>query len=127
MYEELINKDNPYIRSNTEKELFIYRFSGYGNPKRPLKTIEWLKDNVLLGYIVRCLISDSSNPPENMGIIATFFKSSSGNSINLGTARHITVNNFEAEKNKINQNFVEAVELLRLCGFVNVEYTKKRR
>lgn len=127
LYEVLVNEDNPYIRSNTEKELLIYRFSGYGNPKRPLKTIEWLKSNVLLGHLVRCLISDKSNPPENMGIIATFFQSSSGNSINLATAKHIRVSNFDKEKNDIDQNFVEAVEILRRCGFINAEYTSKRR
>ena len=127
LYEELINEDNRYIHSDTEKNLLIYRFSGYGNPKQPLKTIKWLKSNVLLGHLVRCLISDKFNPPEGMGIASEFFESNSGKLINLGTARHIEVTNFDSEKYSIDNNFVEAVEILRRCGFINVEFTKKRR
>ena len=34
---------------------------------------------------------------------------------------------YEKERNNLNPSFVEAVELLRRCGFINVEYTSKRR
>jgi hypothetical protein len=83
--------------------------------------------NVLLGHIIRCLTSDNRYHPEKMGIAAEFFESKTGKSINLASARQVNVSNFEDEKDSINPNFVEAVELLRKCGFTNVEYTSKRR
>ena len=62
-----------------------------------------------------------------MGIAAEFFESKTGKSINLPSARHVNVSNFEDEKNSIDPNFVEAVEILKKSGFENVEYTSKRR
>ena len=34
---------------------------------------------------------------------------------------------FEKEKNSLHSDFVKAVELLKECGFVNVELTSSRR
>ena len=46
-----------------------------------------------------------------MGIAAEFFESKTGKSINLPSARHVNVSNFEDEKKGIDPNFVEAVEI----------------
>ena len=89
--------------------------------------IKWRGKNVLLGHIIRCLLSDKKNAPENMGIASEFFESKSGNTINLASAKQVPVNDYEKERNNLDPNFVEAVELLRRCGFINVELTSKRR
>ncbi|MBR6140189.1 MAG: hypothetical protein IKQ37_00260 [Bacteroidaceae bacterium] len=127
LYDELTKDDSNLVDTATPKSLFIYRFSGKGE-SYPLTTkINWRGKNVLLGYIIRCLLSDARNTPEDMGIAAEFFESKTGKPINPATARYISVNNYEKERNNLNPNFVEAVELLRRCGFINVEYTSKRR
>ena len=38
-----------------------------------------------------------------------------------------TFEDFEKERNKLHSDFIKAVELLRKCGFVNVEFTSSRR
>lgn len=80
-----------------------------------------------LGYIARCLLSDKTNEPEGFDTIASVFQSQSENKINLATAENYIVDNFEKEKNKLHPDFASAIELLRECGFVNVEFTKSRR
>ena len=118
------------IDIDTDKDLFIYRFSGLVKQEAsflPSEKIRWNGKNVLLGHIIRCLTSDDSNPPEKMGIAAEFFESKTGKSINLASARHVNVSNFEKEKIDIDPNFVEAVEILKKSGFINAEYTLKRR
>ncbi|MBR3521522.1 MAG: DUF1294 domain-containing protein [Prevotella sp.] len=42
-------------------------------------------------------------------------------------AKQVPVIDYEKERNNLDSNIVEAVELLRRCGFINVEYTSKRR
>ena len=127
LYEELTKVGNNLIDYDTPKELFLYRFSGKGE-SYPLTTkIKWRGKNVLLGHIIRCLLSDTKYAPEDMGVASDFFESKSGKPINLATAKQTAVNDFEKERNSLNSNFVEAVELLRRCGFINVEYTSKRR
>lgn len=125
LYDELTKEG--LIDTTSSKSLFVYRFSGQGEPYPPSSKINWRGKNVLLGYIIRCLLSDARNTPEDMGIAAEFFESKTGKPINPATARYISVNNYEKERNNLNPNFVEAVELLRRCGFINVEYTSKRR
>ena len=125
LYNCLMNEG--YLDSSTNKDLFIYRFSGTGTPFNLGKKIKWTGKNVLLGHIIRCLTSDNKYHPEKMGIAAEFFESKTGKSINLASARHVNVSNFEDEKDSIDPNFVEAVELLRKCGFINAEYTSRRR
>lgn len=120
-----MNKE--YLDSTTNKDLFIYRFSGTGKPFGPETKIKWKGKNVLLGHIIRCLTSDSNKAPINVSITANFFESNTGKQINLATARQVEVENFDKEKNLIDKNFVEAVELLRSSGFINVELTMKRR
>lgn len=118
------------IDIDTDKDLFIYRFSGLVKQEAsflPSEKIRWNGKNVLLGHIIRCLTSDDSNPPEKMGIAAEFFESKTGKSINLASARHVNISNFEKEKIDIDPNFVEAVEILKKSGFINAEYTSKRR
>lgn len=127
LYNELTKEDSNLIDTATPKALFIYRFSGKGE-SYPLTTkIKWRGKNVLLGHIVRCLLSDKKNAPEDMGIASEFFESRSGNTINLASAKQVPVNDYEKERNNLDPNFVEAVELLRRCGFINVELTSKRR
>ena len=125
LYDELTKEG--LIDTTSSKSLFVYRFSGQGEPYPPSSKINWRGKNVLLGYIIRCLLSDARNTPEDMGIAAEFFESKTGKPINPATARYISVNNYEKERNNLDPNFVEAVELLRRCGFINVEYTSKRR
>lgn len=127
LYEELTNEGNNLIDTVTPKALFIYRFSGKGE-EFPLKTkIKWRGKNVLLGHIIRCLLSDKKYAPEDMGIVSDFFESKSGKPINLATARQVDVIDYETQKDSLNKNFVKAVDLLQHCGFINVEYTSKRR
>ena len=125
LYDELTKEG--LIDTTSSKSLFVYRFSGQGEPYPSSSKINWRGKNVLLGYIIRCLLSDARNTPEDMGIAAEFFESKTGKPINPATARYISVNNYEKERNNLDPNFVEAVELLRRCGFINVEYTSKRR
>jgi hypothetical protein len=118
------------IGIDTDKDLFIYRFTGLvkqGASFLPSEKIKWYGKNVLLGHIIRCLTSDNKYYPEKMEIAAEFFESKTGKKINLASARHVNVSNFEDEKDSIDPNFVEAVELLRKCGFINAEYTSRRR
>lgn len=127
LYNELTKEGSNLIDTATPKALFIYRFSGKGE-SYPLTTkIKWKGKNVLLGHIVRCLLSDKKNAPEDMGIASEFFESRSGNTINLASAKQVPVNDYEKERNNLDPNFVEAVELLRRCRFINVELTSKRR
>ena len=127
LYNELTKEGSNLIDTTTPKALFVYRFSGKGE-SYPLTTkINWRGKNVLLGHIIRCLLSDARNAPEDLGIAAEFFESKSGKPINLATAKQVPVNDYEKERNNLDPNFVEAVELLRRCGFTNVEYTSKRR
>lgn len=125
LYDELTKEG--LIDTTSSKSLFVYRFSGQGEPYPPSSKINWRGKNVLLGHIIRCLLSDARNTPEDMGIAAEFFESKTGKPINPATARYVSVNNYEKERNNLDPNFVEAVELLRRCGFINVEYTTKRR
>ncbi|MCR5679432.1 MAG: hypothetical protein K6G08_04380 [Prevotella sp.] len=125
LYNELTKEGSNLIDTTTPKALFVYRFSGKGE-SYPLTTkINWRGKNVLLGHIIRCLLSDARNAPEDLGIAAEFFESKSRKPINLATAKQVPVNDYEKERN--NLDLVEAVELLRRCGFINVEYTSKRR
>lgn len=127
LYNELTKEGSNLIDTATPKALFVYRFSGKGE-SYPLTTkIKWRGKNVLLGHIIRCLLSDKKNAPEDMGIASEFFESKSGNTINLASAKQVPVNDYEKERNNLDPNFVEAVELLRRCGFINVELTSKRR
>lgn len=127
LYNELTKEGSNLIDTATPKALFVYRFSGKGE-SYPLTTkIKWRGKNVLLGHIIRCLLSDKKNAPKDMGIASEFFESKSGNTINLASAKQVPVNDYEKERNNLDPNFVEAVELLRRCGFINVELTSKRR
>ena len=125
LYDELTKEG--LIDTTSSKSLFVYRFSGQGEPYPPSSKINWSGKNVLLGHIIRCLLSDARNTPTDMGIAVEFFESKSGKSINLATAKQVPVVDYEKEKNNLDPNFVEAVELLRRCGFINVEFTSKRR
>lgn len=125
LYDELTKEG--LIDTTSSKSLFVYRFSGKGE-SYPLTTkINWRGKNVLLGHIIRCLLSDARNAPEDLGIAAEFFESKTGKPINLATAKQVPVNDYEKERNNLDPNFVEAVEFLRRCGFINAEYTSKRR
>ena len=59
--------------------------------------------------------------------ISNFFLSKSGSPINLASAKNYTITDYEKEKKNLNPTFVKAVDLLRECGFVNVEFTSARR
>jgi len=127
LYNELTKEGSNLIDTATPKALFVYRFSGKGETYPPTAKIKWRGKNVLLGHIIRCLLSDNKYAPEDMGVASDFFESKSGKSINLATAKQVPVIDYEKERNNLDSNFVEAVELLRHCGFINVEYTSKRR
>lgn len=106
--------------------IFIYRFSGFNDAYPPGWKIKWNGKNTFLGYIVRCLISDKITDPVGLGKITNFFLSKSGKDMNL-SVQDCTFKDFEKEKNNLHADFVKAVELLRKCGFVNVEFTSSRR
>ncbi|MBR1503102.1 MAG: hypothetical protein IJ618_04365 [Prevotella sp.] len=121
--------DSGYVDSDSENEnrnVFIYRFSGF-NDTYPLGwKILWKGKNIFLAYITRCLLSDKTNDPVGLGDVASFFQSKSGKPMNL-SVKDCPFKDFEKEKNSLNSNFVKAVELLKECGFVNVELTSSRR
>ena len=116
------------IDSNTDAHLFVYRFSGKGMEQYPLsETIKWKGKNLLLGHLIRCLISDQHNPPMNFKTASTFFISDSGKDINLASAKYVDGKDFDNNRSFLSASFVEAVEILRRCGFTNVEFTSMRR
>ena len=122
MYKELGD------RITCPKDLFIYRFSGLGTAHNPSEKILWNSDIVLLGHIIRCLTSDQIHWPKGMTRYAEFFQTKSGKKINLATAKHQDVQDFERQKDSLSAGFVKAVEILKdRSGFVNVEFTSKRR
>ncbi len=123
LYNKLL--EDGYIGKETDKDLFIYRFSGIGTPKDLEEVIKWNGPNMLLGYIARCLLSDDKQPPMGLGKVATFFESDSGKKMNLST-KDIPTNDYEGEKQDLNRTFVTAVELLKGSGFRNAEVTSKR-
>ncbi len=126
LYKEL--SDSDLVNPNEEdKTVFIYRFSGFNGPFSSERKIEWNGENVFLGYIVRCLITDPRNKPMAFGTVASFFLSKTLVPMNFSTADNYTVKDFEKERNKLDPQFIKAVELLRKCGFVNVEFTSSRR
>lgn len=112
---------------NDNKKVFIYRFSGFNNAYPLDRKIQWKGSNTLLGYITRCLTSDKVNRPMVFGKVASFFDSESEKKMNLASAKNIMVDNYEEKKNALPPDFIKAVELLRKCGFVNVEFTSPRR
>lgn len=107
---------------NKEKKIFIYRFSGLNGTFPPEMKLRWKEKQVFLGYIVRCLLSDKINAPEGLGKVALFFDSIT----NLSVA-NIIVKDYEKEKESLHPYFVKAVEVLRKCGFDNVQFTSARR
>ena len=126
LYKELCDSD--YLNPNEEdKSVFIYRFSGLKGPFSPERKIEWKGDDIFLGYIVRCLISDERNVPMSFITIASFFYATKGTPIHLASAKYYEVRDFEKEKKCLPLKFISAVELLRKCGFANVEFTSSRR
>ena len=113
---------------SSKKELFIYRFSGFNIPEpfNPQEKIRWEGKNVLLGYLVRCLITYTGSDAKGLGTVGTFFESKRGKDVNLATAEFIS-------KEKYNQNpnmypvLSHAVEILKECGFEEVEATSTRK
>lgn len=117
------------IDNTTDRDLFVYRFSGLLKPNKsfpPNDKIKWNGSNVLLGYFVRCLISDNSNPPTGMKFFADFFESSTGKRMNLATATYEEGKDFDKKRGSLRESFEKAVDILRECGFINVEFTSKR-
>lgn len=128
LYKEL--SDSDLVNPNEEdKTVFIYRFSGLNGSFSPERKIKWKGDDIFLGYIVRCLISDKKNVPMSFSTIASFFSAEKGTPIHLASAKNYEVKDFEEEKRIkcLPLKFISAVELLRKCGFINVEFTSARR
>ena len=125
LYKEL--GDSDLINQNEEDQtVFIYRFSGLKGPFSPEREIKWKGKNKLLGYIARCLLSDKTNDPVGLGLVASFFQSMSGKPMNL-SVQDCPFKDFEKDENGLHPDFVKAVKLLRKCGFINVEFTSARR
>jgi len=123
----------PSIGNDTSKELFIYRFSGIRKNDQTINKDEkilWTGSGVLLGYIARCLFSSPSQPPMVFSKFVSFFKHKRGKSFNLSSsAKDQGIQNkddYESRKRSLNKGFFKAVELLRKCGFENVELTSQR-
>lgn len=125
LYKELCDSD--YVNPSEEDQtVFIYRFSGLNKPFFPERKIEWKGKNILLGYIARCLLSDKTNDPVGLGLVASYFQSMSGKPMNL-SVQDCPFKDFEKDENGLHPDFVKAVKLLRKCGFINVEFTSARR
>lgn len=126
LYDSLVKKG--LMCESSKKELFIYRFSGFNIPEsfNPQEKIRWEGKNVLLGFLVRCLITYTGTDAKGLGTVATFFESKRGKDVNLATADYIS-------KEKFNQNpnmypvLSHAVEILKECGFEEVEATSTRK
>ena len=128
LYDELCNW-GCFTPDKEDKSVFIYRFSGFNGSYPIERKIIWKKENVFLGYIVRCLISDKWNAPMDFGTAASFFTSETGKPMNLASAKNYNVENYEEQKRKksLPIDFINAVELLKKSGFINVEFTSARR
>ena len=127
LYDYCLNAE--WIDNTTDRDLFVYRFSGLLEPNKsfpPNYKIKWNGSNVLLGYFVRCLISDKSNPPKGMKFFADFFEPSNGKRMYLPSAKYVDGTDFDKKRKSLPKSFLKAVDILRECGLVNVEFTSKR-
>ncbi len=126
LYDSLVKKG--LMCESSKKELFIYRFSGFNIPEsfNPQEKIRWEGKNVLLGFIVRCLITYTGTDAKGLGTVATFFESKRGKNVNLATADYISKEDFNQRPNN-NLNLSLAVEILKECGFEEVEATSTRK
>lgn len=116
-----------YLDENTDKELFIYRFTGLGEPYNKDQTIRWKGVNRLLGYIARCLFTYRNSGTEGLGKFGEFFEDEDGKHPYLPSAKHITLEDYHMNPDKRSyRQFKEAIEILQKCGFVNVENTSPR-
>lgn len=116
-----------YLDENTDKELFIYRFTGLGEPYNKDQTICWKGVNRLLGYIARCLLTYRNSGSEGLGKFGEFFENENGKHPSLPSAKHITLEDYHMNPDKRSyRQFKEAIEILQKCGFVNVENTSPR-
>ena len=90
LYDSLVQKG--LMCESSKKELFIYRFSGFNIPEsfNPQEKIRWEGKNVLLGYLVRCLITYTGSDAKGLGTVGTFFESKRGKDVNLATADYIS-------------------------------------
>jgi len=126
LYDSLVKKG--LMCESSKKELFIYRFSGFNIPEsfNPQEKIRWEGKNVLLGYLVRCLITYTGSDAKGLGTVATFFESKRGKDVNLATANYISKEDFNQRPNN-DPNLSLAVEILKECGFEEVEATSTRK
>lgn len=126
LYDSLVKKG--LMCESSKKELFIYRFSGFNIPEsfNPQEKIRWKGKNVLLGYIVRCLITYTGSDAMGLGTVGTFFESKRGKEVNLGTAKYISKEQFNQTPNMF-PVLSRAVEILKECGFEEVEATSTRK
>ena len=125
LYCILIERD--YIDENTDKELFLYRFTGVGGSYTKDQTICWKGVNRLLGYITRCLCTYQTEGTEGLGKFGKLFVNEEGNHPYLPSARHIKLEEYYKNPDKRSyQQFKEAIEILQKCGFINVENTSTR-
>lgn len=116
-----------YLDENTNKELFIYRFTGFAEPYSKDQTICWKGVNRLLGYIARCLFTYRNSGTEGLGKFGEFFEDEDGKHPYLPSAKHITLEEYHMNPDKRSyRQFKEAIEILQKCGFVNVENTSPR-
>ena len=116
-----------YLDENTNKELFIYRFTGFGEPYSKDQTICWKGVNRLLGYIARCLFTYRNSGTEGLGKFGEFFEDEDGKHPYLPSAKHIELEEYHMNPDKRSyRQFKEAIEILQKCGFVNVENTSPR-
>lgn len=127
LYDELCNL-GCLNHNNEDKSIFIYRFSGFNGTYPTERKLLWKDKDILLGYIARCLLSDKRNVPMIFSTVASFFYNKNGKTMNLASATNYTVEDFEEEKRKklLPLSFIKAVELLKKCGFINVEFTSSR-
>lgn len=126
LYDSLVKKG--LMCESSKKELFIYRFSGFNIPEsfNPQEKIRWEGKNVLLGYLVRCLITYTGSDAKGLGTVGTFFESKRGKDVNLATADYISKEDFNQTPNMFPVLSL-AVDILKECGFEEVEATSTRK
>ena len=73
--------EREYIDENTDKELFLYRFTGLGEPYSKDQTICWKGVDRLLGYIARCLFTYRNSGTEGLGKFGELFEDEDGNAV----------------------------------------------
>lgn len=114
-----------------KRGVFIYRFSGLYtdnnvsySPDDSCNLLEWQGRDMVLKYLVRCLISDKRNNPKGLKNFSKYFKKEKQWNWRVEIPKELSTE--EATRNTWNTNLRNAVKMLEECDFENVEKISKR-